>query len=498
MEKFTQYIISLCAAALILTTTGCKKELDSLSPHNVNFEEQQFSSANGYTKATIGNYTNLGVTAYEASWFNISEYRGNNVRVIDVTSTSNNTALQNVDAFTYTNSQFKDFGLSRSFWFASYSALLGVNLVLKNVSPTETNPIILQAKAENLFLRAFINFNMVRVYGRPYYQSPESNPGIPLVMEPLDLTSTPPARATVQESYAQIIADLNAAVSSFKTKGGNSFASKPAAFALLSRVYLYMSGTYSQPNAENARMSVRYADSVTVAGGYSLLQGTAYANYYKSSNQANTETIWAVNHDATTTTLPILLMQPQGTYVNLYNTGQIKPSPNLLNLIVTADLRRNFYFTDLYPGNTTDLLSTNKYSYKYFNGVNAVYFSNAPLHHLRLAEVYLNRAEAKAKLGDNGGALADLNIIHQRAGLPAVTGLSGQTLFNAILLERRLELAFEGHNSYDDFRNGLPMIRDYSSFNSPSLTVPATDPKVVLRIPQDAVNENSNLIQNQQ
>jgi hypothetical protein len=482
---------------VISTFSACKKQLDSLAPHNVNFENQQFASPNGYTKATIGNYTSL-YTAYETPWFNISEYRGNNVKVIDVTSTSSSIDLQNTDAFRYGNSESKDFGLSDAFWFASYKALLGVNMVLKNVSPTETNNVILQAKAENLFLRAFINFNLLRVYGRPYYQSPATNLGIPIITEPLDLNATPPARATVQASYDQVISDLNQSISTFKSKGANSFASKYGAFALLSRVYLYMSGTFDQPNTNYARLSAQAADSVIVNGGYRLLQGAAYSGYYSASNQLNTETIWAVNHEASTSNLPILLMQPQGTYVGLYTTGQVKPSPDLLSKLATNDLRKGFYFTDLYPGNTTDVLSTNKYSYRFFNGVNGVYYSYAAFNHLRLAEVYLNRAEARLKAGDAGAALADLNVIHTRAGLTALVGLSGQALFDAILLERRLELAFEGHNSYDYFRNGLPMIRNYNSFNSPAMTVSATDPKVVMRISQLVLTENPNIIQNQQ
>lgn len=485
------------ALLVIITLSACKKQLDSLTPHNVNFENQQFGSPNGYTKATIGNYSSLYST-YETPWFNISEYRGNNVKVIDVTSTSSAIDLQNTDAFKYNNSESKDFGLSDAFWFASYKALLGVNVVLKNVQANETNNVILQAKAENLFLRAFINFNLLRVYGRPYYQSPATNLGIPLITSPLDLGATPPARATVQASYDQVIADLNQSIVTFKSKGVNSFASKYAAFALLSRVYLYMSGTFNQPNANYARLSAQAADSVIVNGGYRLLQGSAYSNYYSASNQLNTETIWAINHEANTTTLPILLMQPQGTYVNLYTTGQIKPSPDLLGKLATNDLRKGFYFTDLYPGNTTDVLSTSKYSYRFFNGVNGVYYSYAPFNHLRLAEVYLNRAEARLKSGDADGALADLNVIHTRAGLTPLVGLSGQTLFDAILLERRLELAFEGHNSYDYFRNGLPMVRTYSSFNSPPITVNATDAKVVMRISQLVLTENPNIIQNQQ
>ncbi|QIL37832.1 RagB/SusD family nutrient uptake outer membrane protein [Pedobacter sp. HDW13] len=488
-----------CIGVLLMigTLSACKKQLDSLAPHNVNFENQQFGSPNGYTKATIGNYTAL-YTSYETPWFNISEYRGNNVKVIDVTSTSSAADLQNTDAFKYNNSESKDFGLSDAFWFASYKALLGVNVVLKNVSATETNNVILQAKAENLFLRAFINFNLLRVYGRPYYQSPATNLGIPIITAPLDLTATPPARASVQASYDQVIADLNQSIATFKSKGVNSFASKYGAFALLSRVYLYMSGTFDQPNANYARLSAQAADSVILNGGYRLLQGTAYSNYYAASNQLNTETIWAINHEASTSNLPILLMQPQGTYVGLYTTGQIKPSPDLLGKLAATDLRKNFYFTDLYPGNTTDVLSTNKYSYRFFNGVNGVYYSYAAFNHLRLAEVYLNRAEARLKAGDTGGALADLNVIHTRAGLTALVGLSGQALFDAILLERRLELAFEGHNSYDYFRNGLPMVRNYSSFNSPPLTVNPTDAKVVMRISQLVLTENPNIIQNQQ
>lgn len=487
----------LLSIIFAVTFSSCDKQLDSLAPHNVNFEEQQFATPNGFTKATIGNYINVG--AYESPWFNISEFRSNNVRVIDVTSTSSSTDLTNTDAFNFVNSEVKDFGHSNAFWFASYRALLGVNMVLKNVPADEQRPQVLQAKAENLFLRAFIDFNLLRVYGRPYYQSPATNLGIPLINEPLDLNATPPARATVEASYQQVITDLKAAITNFRTKEVNSYASKYAAFALLSRVYLYMSGTYVQPNVEYARLSAQAADSVILNGGYHLLEGIAYVNYYKASNQANTETIWAINHDATTlSNLPMLLMQPRGTYVGLYSTGHFKPSPDLLSKVSGTDLRSNFYFTDLYPGNNTDRLSTAKYDFGFFNGVNGVYTSRAPFPHLRLAEVILNRAEARLKIGNGGAALEDLNIIHTRAGLTAYAGLSGQSLMDAILLERRLELAFEGHASYDNFRNGLPMIRSYSSFNSAPMTIPPTDPKVVMRISQDVLVENRNIIQNVQ
>lgn len=502
MKNYSIYICSIFAAITVLSFTSCDKKLNELSPHNVNFEDQQFLTPNGYTKATIGNYTYLSgtssTTSYESYWFNLSEFRGNNVRFIDITSTSSFQAAQDIDAFNFTNSPSKDFGYSNAFWLASYQALLGINMVLKHVDPAETNPVILQAKAENLFLRAVVNFNLVRLYGKPYYQSPETSLGVPLILAPITSTENPPARATVKDTYAQIIKDLTDAIPAFSQRNGNSFADKYAAYALLSRVYLYMTGPFASPSTANAQLSKQYSDSVILNGGYTLLQGAAYSNYYTISNQPNTETIWAMNNDAVQSFIPRMLMQPTGPYLgsNQYSTGQAKPSPDFLSLLTGADLRKNYYLKDKYPNNNIDTLSAMKYIYKYTTS--NVYYSSAPVHYLRLAEIYLNRAEAKVKSGDNSGALADLNIIHQRAGLPALTGLTGQALFDAILNERRLELAFEGHNSYDYFRNGLPMVRNYSSFNSLPITVAPTDPKVVLRISQDVLAENPNIVQNAQ
>lgn len=488
---------SLFISSILLT--ACNKQLNDIEPHNVLFEDQEFSTPVGFTKTTIANYNSLITPSsggYVFCWFNLSEFRGNNVKFIDNASNSSSTASQYADAFNFTNSSSKDFGLSYTFWVASYKTMLGINTVLKHISSTETDSTILQAKAENLFLRAFVNFNLVRLYGKPYYQSPSTNLGIPLILIPITSVNDKPVRATVEDTYKQIVTDLTDAAKIFTQTKENSYASKYAAFALLSRVYLYMSGTSTQPNTSYAQMASNYVDTVLLKGNYSLLQGSAYAAYYNNSNQANTETIWAINHDASSMALPLFLNQPTGPYLNSssYSTGQIKPSSDLMALIPKTDLRSNFYFTDKYPNNTTDTLSTKKYTYKY----TSVYTSNAPIHYLRLAEMYLNRAEAQVKLGNNTAALADVNVIRTRAGLTAATGLNGQALFDEILKQRRLELAFEGQNSYDYFRNGLPMVRSYSSFNSTPLTINATDNKVVLRIADDILIENGNIKQNDQ
>jgi hypothetical protein len=70
---------------------------------------------------------------------------------------------------------------------------------------------------------------------------------------------------------------------------------------------------------------------------------------------------------------------------------------------------------------------------------------------LRLAEVYLNRAEANFRLGNSGPAISDLNTVRGRSGvaLPPLSGLSGDALFKAIRQERKIELAYEGHLYWD-------------------------------------------------
>jgi len=99
--------------------------------------------------------------------------------------------------------------------------------------------------------------------------------------------------------------------------------------------------------------------------------------------------------------------------------------------------------------------------------------------------LYLNRAEASAKADNFATAKADLKKIHIRAGLPAsdIDNLADADVLAAVLKERRIELAFEGHDSYDYFRNGLPMTRTAADNNGQAMTIQPDDPKVVFPIP---------------
>ncbi len=90
---------------------------------------------------------------------------------------------------------------------------------------------------------------------------------------------------------------------------------------------------------------------------------------------------------------------------------------------------------------------------------------------MRLSEVLLNRAEAYAHQGMDDLALADVNTIRERAGLSGdelvtTTNLASHgfaSVLDAVLNERRLELAFEGFRRDDLLRNKIDLDRSYSS-----------------------------------
>ena len=107
---------------------------------------------------------------------------------------------------------------------------------------------------------------------------------------------------------------------------------------------------------------------------------------------------------------------------------------------------------------------------------------------LRWGEIVLNRAEANAKLGNDGAALADVDAIRKRAGIPdegmfSTGNMHGyDNVLDVVLDERRLELAFEGHRYFDVYRNKKNMDRRFPGIQ-PWEVVPYTADKIQYPIP---------------
>lgn len=279
-------IIAIILAVTGFTFTACDIErfpYSSLPAENITADPEASLDALLY-----GTYAQL------KTWSDVmhrcGEYAGDNMMIrgastdaffefISYSRTPNNYRLQN-------------------FWDYSYKAIAQSSNIMKLVAEGQS-PEIDSKLGECYFLRGMFYFYLCRAYGRPYYQSPETNLGVPIVNgTPDDVFGELPDRSTVKETYAQVISDLEKAAALITENNGPSYASKEAAWALLSRVYLYMSGTFDNPNHEYARLCIEYADKVINSGVYSLLSRDEFMKYNTYLPENNKESIFVAKRVA--------------------------------------------------------------------------------------------------------------------------------------------------------------------------------------------------------
>jgi hypothetical protein len=480
---------------LILVTAACNKQIDDVKPLTKIDEAGELASLAGIVETTAGSYLLLsksGFANYDVPLQDLGESRGNNV-----TLQNWGPANQNTDAFFFQNNNSPTLGNSAGFYRGAYQIIVSVNTTLEGIATFQASSFasltnndqnrLLYAKGENMFLRAFTYFNLVRVYGKPYYQNAGSSLSIPL--KKTSNINDAPAPASVKDVYTFIVTELQTAAQLMKapvaTPPTNAFASTGAAWALLSRVYLYMGGSIASPDPGSNQLAAAYADSVIsqTGGKYALSQGSAYQQLFgddqlgalgRAKFAANKEIIFACDNSAGGSSIGQLYH-----YDATYRVGAtFLPSSDLRQLFLPADLRGTFFKLNTHDNH----VETTKWLC-----LNLAWLTYAPNIFFRLGEVYLNRAEAYAKLNNTAMARADLKAIHTRAGLPAsdVDNLADGDVITAVLKERRMELAFEGHNSFDYFRNGLPMTRTAADNNGTAMTVQPDDPKVVFTIPNN-------------
>lgn len=492
----------LLMGALTLGNLSCEKYYDPATSID---EDKALTNPDDVGTATIGTYAVLLNAAYVRSVHFLMEYPSDEI----AQGQPSGDDLTRAYRYTHINTS----GHCTNFWGQAYKVISAANRIIAYV-PDESSAAMKQLKGENLYLRAMMHFNLVRVFGKPYTQGNGENPGVPILKDGLtDDEIAVITRSSVKDVYDIVISDLLKASQLMSEQKSNSFASKEVALALLSRVYLYKNDN------ENA---IKYADMVISSGRYKLVQGAEFSNYFKTAPASNTETIFAIRHtkvqDRGFSAIGSMYFSsdPSGNPASQGTSGwaEIYASKKYFDFVGknANDLRNNFispykingtlqYNTKLTPN--TPMYYVNKYNLQ-----EGVINLSSPVY-LRLAEMYLIRAEANAKLGKTAAALEDVNILRQRAGLSGdklytAANLGSKTALDVVMEERWLELAFEGHRSYDLFRNNLPMERDYpgthSLNNTPTTNtyqkVLPTDPRTVFFIPQAEIDRNSKLTQN--
>lgn len=362
-----------------------------------------------------------------------------------------------------------------SLWTGMYRAINATNNIINSdvavaaTAVADKDHIIGEAYA----LRAQIYFDMVRMFAQHYtYTSDASHLGVPLILnfDPINK----PERNTVKAVYDQVISDMTMAISLMKSNsrsGNSNTLSSASTKALLSRVYLYKE---DWPNAETLATEV-------LGSGFSLVPNNNYFSLWTTDNSS--ESIFEISMTEADNV-------GGNGIAGLYSRngyGDYLPSNDVVSLYDPADTRLSTFKEDSSLAGEFAPFRVDKYPD--FNG-----FDNVKV--IRLAEIYLIRAEARAEMGTNiQGAQQDLDMVHQRA-LPSApnTSVTGEALKEAIFLERRLELCFEGQRLWDLMRNKMDVVRIQCT--AAICLIPYASDTVLLPIPQVETDANSNITQN--
>lgn len=350
-----------------------------------------------------------------------------------------------------------DFGFFTNY----YKAINAANAILENVdkSVTVTDSIKKQVKGEAAFLRAFCHFKLLNLYGN-----------VPLITM-TDVTKTATQGNTPLETiYKGIIADLNSAydlVADRYPSDNRARANKNVVSALLAKVYLYHK---EWANAETAATRV-----ITATGDYSL------PNDLNTIFQAGSnETIWQLWNQNGYTSVGVSFIP------SVTSTVSYQVRDELLDAFEENDKRKTAW---LKAG--TDGAANLYYPYKYKQRTTASGTAAEYQVQLRLGELYLIRAEARAQQDDVPGAMEDLTKLRERTGLLEVTADSQEEALLKVEQERRVELfCEEGNRWFDLNRTGR------TEYWLELVKTDFPERAVLLPYPQNIVNSNPNLIQN--
>lgn len=379
---------------------------------------------------------------------------------------------------TYYDWRYDEDDSSENMWLSAYKVIQRSNLILENIANIDGNPIQANIQGEALAARGIAHFDLAKFYSSSPAQAGGEELGIPYVKS--TDSALLPTRNTLSDTYDQIIDDLTTAQNLLNADNGIGRINSNVVSAMLSRIYLFMGDNGSVITSANAvtGMEVSRAN---------------FSNVWK--DEVETGVIWkikVVEVDDVSIGVSWFQESPDGEIRSEYNVDL-----GLYNLYADNDIRKEAYFeTSEFSGSIYNHIV--KYRGRLVGNANEV---DAKV--IRYAEVLLNKAEAQAATGDDGGALVSLDALRSNRYDNFASGNeSGQSLKDAIQLERRLELAFEGHRFFDLKRQGLSINRSTSGDKADGTgeapefpTLEAGDHRFNMAIGEGEIDANPNIQQ---
>jgi hypothetical protein len=487
MNRLKLILLALVVAWL----AGCENSLTEAPQQSLD-QDMALSNASGLTAAVTGLYNALHSANIAGGNYNVLvEIMADNV----VWKGSFTTYAD------FANRQMTpDNGNTVGWWTDSYVAINMANVILDAVGKIN-DPTLTAAqkdiwRGECYFVRGVAYLELARVYGKPWNFTPDnSHLAVPLRTKPVasssDFENLP--RATMAAVFTQVEADLQQAVTLLPATRTDKRATRFAALGYLMRMEL---------EKRNYAAVANYAQQI-MAGGYSLTASP----YGPFQTKFSTESVFEIAF--TTADNPGVNAGQHAFYAptSLAGRGDIIISQSYVDAVNGIITTAQKAAITAAGGTATDqrrtlllngLVANSSATIKFFRTTN-----DDNVLTLRYADVLLSRAEALAEQAANLAAVPAevftlVNTVRERAILvtggtssksmidySAASFADKQALIDAILLERRVELAFEGDRFYTIHRKGLDM-----------RGLAASDNRITFPIPQPEKDANPLMVQN--
>lgn len=471
--------IALCAST-IFTGSACSDLLDTEPRQSISVEGA-LESGDVLTGLLFNCYDDFQSNARLGSaWFVMPEIMADNF-------------TRNINRGTF-GAQFNNvFGVHMGSW-GNYGTMLRLNVIIEGRDALP--PAIV---GEAFALRALSYFYLMNIYA--YMPTniinakktieDQNRGGVPLITEAvLSLSDvTFPARASIDEVYDFMLADIERAIGLLNASGTKARFTKGGAAALGSRIALYR-GDWA--------LAAQYAEEAIASGIARLSTSTAYANDWATA--VHPEALWYLefqnneNQGPNESLQSIYISGPTLLHENYVGNGDFTPSQAIRDLIGAnpSDVRNGILKPQSGPGRANPIGRIELHKFQGNTGQPNT--DNIPI--FRMSEMYLNLAEARYHLNQLPAAQAALQTLKRRnlnnPGLLITE--AGPALLEEILTERRTELLGEGHRFFDLKRYGRDI--DKTAADLIGETIEFNDTRILAPLPSGDLNINPNLINN--
>jgi tetratricopeptide (TPR) repeat protein len=408
-----KHITTVYLLLTILLLSACKKVLDTQSELYID-QTQSIVDKRSAQAALVGAYNALSQNAYQGNTFRyITNLLSDNLKWVGNTPTNREFDVYGV--FT-TNTRVQEL------WSAIYKTVNIANNIIEKV-PAVNDVTLDQAernkeRGEAFFLRALSYFDLVRLWGNvPLVSAATQNPG-----DAKGIKNSSPAQV-----YEFIKNDLDSAEALLPATVNRNRANQYTVKALKARLYLYQN---DWAKAESYATQI-----INDSADFKLVK--PYSQFFAAKNSS--ESIFEVDYT----------INNKNSYAS--NWFQSPTTGGKKELLPTDELVA--LLKDPNTGGSRAALIFAVSGVTYGNMNFHIATGEDQSYVLRLAEVYLIRAEARAQQSKLEDGLKDLNVIRNRANVPSISVVAtSDELIDKILLERRVELAYESHRWFDLIR----------------------------------------------